>query len=74
VAAYQQAMRRAFGTKDLVTRIVQAFVVRPALFEYAARRLADRSTSRDTMGLVIGDLLPASRGLEPRFLASLLRP
>jgi flavin-dependent dehydrogenase len=74
LAAYDQAMHRAFGTKDLVTRIVQAFVARPALFEYAARRLANRPNSRDTMGLVIGDLLPASRALEPRFLASLLRP
>jgi flavin-dependent dehydrogenase len=74
LAAYHEAMRRTFATKDLVTRIVQAFVARPGLFEYAARRLADRPNSRDTMGLVIGDLLPASRGLEPRFLASLLRP
>jgi flavin-dependent dehydrogenase len=74
LSTYQQAMRRAFGTKDLVTRIIQAFVARPALFEYAARRLADRPKSRDTMGLVIGDLVPASRALEPRFLAGLLRP
>jgi flavin-dependent dehydrogenase len=74
LAAYHQAMRRAFATKDLVSRIVQAFVARPGLFEYAARRLADRPNSRDTMGLVIGDLLPASRALQPRFLASLLGP
>jgi len=74
LATYQWAMRRAFGTKDLVTRIVQAFVARRGLFEYAARRLADRPDSRDTMGLVIGDLLPASRALDPRFLAGLLRP
>jgi hypothetical protein len=26
------------------------------------------------MGLVMGDLAPASRALDPRFLAALLRP
>jgi flavin-dependent dehydrogenase len=29
---------------------------------------------RATMGLVMGDLIPASRGLDPRFLAALLAP
>ena len=29
---------------------------------------------RATMGLVMGDLVPASRGLDPRFLAALLAP
>ena len=29
---------------------------------------------RATMGLVMGDLVPASRALDPRFLAALLRP
>jgi hypothetical protein len=53
---------------------VQAFLARPAAFEYAARRLAARPDIRATMGLVMGDLVPASRGLDPRFLASLLAP
>ena len=47
----------------------QAFLGRPAVFEYAARRLAARPELRETMGLVIGDLLPASRALDPRYLA-----
>jgi hypothetical protein len=44
------------------------------LFEYAARRLADRADVRATMSLVIGDLVPARHGLDPRFLAALLAP
>ena len=40
----------------------------------AARRLADRPNLRATMGLVMGDLVPASRGLDPRFLVRLLAP
>jgi flavin-dependent dehydrogenase len=73
-AAYDRAMRRRFAAKDAVSWLVQAFLARPASFEYAARRLAARPDVRATMGLVMGDLVPASRGLDPRFLASLLAP
>ena len=71
---YEAAMRSRFATKDLVSRIVQGFLGRPGLFEYAARRLAARSGVRETMGLVIGDLAPARRALDPRYLAALLAP
>ena len=71
---YERAMRSRFATKDVVSRLVQAFLARPGLFEYAARRLAARERVRETMGLVIGDIVPAARALDPRFLASLLAP
>jgi flavin-dependent dehydrogenase len=74
LTAYEHAMKRWFLSKDLATMLVQAFLARPIAFEYAARRLAVRRDARETMGLVIGDLLPASRALDPRFLAGLLRP
>ena len=74
LAAYDTAMRERFGAKDVVSRVVQAFLARPALFAYAGRRLARRDDVRATMGLVMGDLVPASRALDPRFLAALLRP
>jgi flavin-dependent dehydrogenase len=73
-AAYDRAMRRRFGAKDAVSWLVQAFLARPAAFEYAARRLAARPEVRATMGRVMGDLVPASQGLDPRFLAALLAP
>jgi flavin-dependent dehydrogenase len=72
--AYDRAMRRRFASKDAVSWLVQTFLARPALLEYAARRLAARDDVRATMGLVMGDLVPASLGLDPRFLAALLRP
>jgi menaquinone-9 beta-reductase len=72
--AYDAAMRARFGRKDLVSLVVQAFLGRPAMFEYAARRLSRRERIRETMGLVMGDLVPASRALDPRFLAALLAP
>jgi hypothetical protein len=67
-------MRARFATKDLVSRVVQAFLVHPPLFGYAARRLASRTSARETMGLVMGDLAPASQALSPRYLVALLRP
>jgi flavin-dependent dehydrogenase len=72
--AYDRAMRSAFGTKDFVSRVVQAFLGFPRLFEYAGRRLADRPEVRERMGRVIGDLEPAADALDPRYLAALLRP
>jgi flavin-dependent dehydrogenase len=74
LAAYDHAMTERFAAKDVVSRVVQALLVRPALFSYAGRRLARRDDVRATMGLVMGDLVPASRALDPRFLAALLRP
>jgi len=72
--AYDRAMQRRFRDKDVVSWLVQGFLGRPALFDYAARRLAVRAEVRATMGLVMGDLVPASRALDPRYLASLLAP
>jgi flavin-dependent dehydrogenase len=73
-AAYDRAMQRRFLAKDAVSRLVQGFLARPVLFDYAARRIAARDNVRATMGLVMGDLVPADRALDPRFLAALLRP
>jgi flavin-dependent dehydrogenase len=72
--AYDRSMRRRFVAKDVVSWLVQAFLARPDLFEYAARRVASRPPVRATMGLVMGDLVPAARALDPRFLAALLVP
>jgi len=72
--AYERTMQRRFLAKDAVSWLVQGFLGRPALFEYAARRVASRDPVRATMGLVMGDLTPAGRALDPRFLARLLAP
>ena len=74
LAGYDRAMTARFRSKDVLSLLVQAFLARPALFDYAARRLAGRRGIRETMGLVMGDLVPASRALDPRFIASLFRP
>jgi menaquinone-9 beta-reductase len=72
--AYDRAMRGRFAAKDSVSLLVQAFLARPAMFEYAASRLARRDGVRRTLELVLGDLVPASRAFDPRFLGALLAP
>ncbi|HEV8544983.1 MAG TPA: NAD(P)/FAD-dependent oxidoreductase [Candidatus Limnocylindrales bacterium] len=74
LAAYDLAMDVRFRSKDVVSLLVQAFLARSAIFEYAARRLSARERVRETMGLVMGDLVPASRALDPRFVTALLWP
>jgi flavin-dependent dehydrogenase len=74
LTAYEHAMTARFRSKDVLSLVVHAFLARPALFDHAARRLADRGRVRETMGLVMGDLVPASRALDPRYVAALLRP
>ena len=74
LAPYARAMDHRFRTKDAVTLLIQAVLARPALVSHVARRLARDATLRETMGLVIGDLVPASRALRPDFLIGLLRP
>jgi hypothetical protein len=67
-------MTARFAAKDAVSRIVQAFLARPTLFEYACRRLASRDGLRATLADVLGDLAPARQALDPRYLGAVLRP
>jgi flavin-dependent dehydrogenase len=73
-AAYDRTLARRTRAKDLVSLLVQGFLAVPPVFEYAASRLADRASVRETMGLVMGDLVPATSAFDPRFLLGLLRP
>ena len=74
LAAYDRSLARRTRSKDAVSLLVQAFLGVPLAFDYAARRLATRPAVRETMGLVMGDLVPASTAFDPRFLVGLLRP
>ena len=71
---YDASMRRQFLAKDLLSWLVQLFLARPGLFDYAARRAAARPVVRARIGLLMGDLAPASGAFDPRFMAALLAP
>jgi menaquinone-9 beta-reductase len=71
---YAVDVRARYAARDRLSTLVQRFLGRPWLFDYAARRLATRSRERSTLDLVLAERLPASVALDPRFLGAVLRP
>ncbi|HUS15143.1 MAG TPA: NAD(P)/FAD-dependent oxidoreductase [Chloroflexia bacterium] len=74
LAPYRAARRRAFFAKDVVCRLVQAFVQVPTGLDYVAPRLARRPEQLRVMAGVLGDLTDARCALTPGYLWGLLRP
>ena len=71
---YDRRLRSRFRSKDVVSWVLQAFLARPELLDYALRRLASRRRHREVLTLVLTDQLPATRAFDPRFLLRLLAP
>ena len=71
---YERARRDAFGAKERLTALIQAFVHVPALMNLAIDRLRRRPRLGARLGRVLGDLEPADDLLRPGFLVALLRP
>jgi flavin-dependent dehydrogenase len=74
LARYDAALRSRFARKDAISWFLQLLMSRPLLLDYAVGRLGTRDNARRTFGLVMSDLAPPERALDPRFLASLLMP
>lgn len=74
LAPYRLARRRAFTAKRQVSWIVQGFVNNPPLMNHVTARLARRDELGLTLAGILGGFQPATRALDPRFLARLLRP
>jgi flavin-dependent dehydrogenase len=72
--AYDRRMSARFMSKDVLSWLLQAFVAQPRLLDHALDRLARRPVARRTFAHVMADLVPASRALEPGFLAAILAP
>jgi flavin-dependent dehydrogenase len=71
---YAAEVRSRYRARDWLSTLIQLFLDRPSLFDYAARRLATRQQARTTLGLVLAERLPASVALHPRYLGAVLRP
>jgi flavin-dependent dehydrogenase len=71
---YDRRMSARFRSKDLLSWLLQLFVEQPRLLDHALDRLARKPGARTTFARVMADLVPASRALEPGFLASVLAP
>jgi flavin-dependent dehydrogenase len=71
---YDRRMSCRFRSKDVLSWLLQLFVEQPQLLDHALDRLALRPKARRTFAHVMADLVPATRALEPGFLASVLAP
>lgn len=71
---YDRRLRARFRHKDLISWLLQAFLARPEALGYAVRRLGSRPDVRAEFAAVMADIEPPDHGLNPRFLAALLRP
>jgi menaquinone-9 beta-reductase len=71
---YDRRLRARFQGKDLVSWLLQLFLVQPHLARYALARLARRPDLRRDFAQGMADLAPASRLLDPRFHLRLLAP
>jgi len=74
LARYSRLRQQEFTAKDLVCRLVQAFVGLPPAMDYVVSRLARRDKARQTMTAVLGDFADARAALSPLYLWSLLKP
>jgi flavin-dependent dehydrogenase len=71
---YATARTNAFRSKSAVTALVQLFVQRPALLQYAAPRLGRRAVALQVLGNVLGDTADPWTFLRPAMLWEALRP
>ncbi len=74
LAEYDRRIRSRFARKDRISWLLQLFMTRPRLLDYAVRRLERRERLRRTFAMVMSDLAPPELALDPRFLAALLAP
>ena len=71
---YDRRVRASVRGKNLVSWMLQLFLARPAMFDYALKRLASRGRLREDLSLVLTDQRRPSVVVNPRFLAQLLAP
>jgi flavin-dependent dehydrogenase len=74
LAGYHRWMRARYRGKDAVSWLLQGFLARPEVAGYALTRMAHRPPLAQTFNDVLTDRAPASRALDPRFLARVLTP
>jgi flavin-dependent dehydrogenase len=72
LAGYRRARRRTFAGKWAVERLIGYGMLFLALFDRAVERLGRRAGMADTLIGVTADFVPASRVLNPLFLARMI--
>lgn len=71
---YDRRLRARFRSKDIVSWLLQLFLLQPHLTRYALARLARRDAARAILARGLADLTPASELVDPRFHVRMLAP
>lgn len=71
---YDRRLRARFRSKDVVSWLLQLFLLQPDLTRYALARLGRRGDTRQILARGLADLSPASKLLDPRFHVRMLAP
>jgi flavin-dependent dehydrogenase len=74
LAVYDRRVRSRFRSKNVLSVVLQAFLANPLVLDRALRRLERSHSLRAELTLVLADQVPATRALDPRFLARVLAP
>lgn len=71
---YDRRLRARFRSKDIVSWLLQLFLLQPHLTRYALARLGRRGAARAILARGLADLTPASELVDPRFHVRMLAP
>jgi hypothetical protein len=66
---YDRHLRARFRSKDVLSWLLQLFLFQPGLARRALQRLDRRTELRQEFAAALADLVPASRVIDPRFVA-----
>jgi flavin-dependent dehydrogenase len=69
---YDRHLRARFRSKDVLSWLLQLFLFQPGLARHALQRLDRRTQLRQEFAAALADLVPASRVIDPRFVARLV--
>jgi geranylgeranyl reductase family protein len=71
---YRELRHAAFAGKERLAWLIQLFISRPPLLDYALSRLERRPALAERLSAALGDFGPPAAPLHPLYLGRLLRP
>jgi menaquinone-9 beta-reductase len=69
---YDRHLRARFRSKDVLSWLLQLFLIQPGLARHALQRLDRRPEQRQVFAAALADQVPASSVIDPRFIARVL--
>jgi flavin-dependent dehydrogenase len=74
LAVYDRRVRSRFRSKNMLSVVLQAFLANARVLDHALRNLDRHAGLREELTAALADQTPATRVLDPRFIARVLAP